>query len=243
MTRAHMHNKACEMWPKQKPVMVQNNTDYCQIKGRLHSTRTLCIATTQGAQPIWAAAGRGLEEVRGWPPSTAALTRTRRFHISVGTGSEWISQGRWDTLNMASFSHAAFQIVILHGQGEFFSRTCQIVCPDWNKPILPKISNNNVLPHGRFQKGIFALAVLNVSSDAVSVIHLQSNCRKEPCPIQLPSPLQQMLQLLADIQRTSGPLYCSTKHPVSVWGTTGQQVNKFPFYGVSPTKQESTPFP
>lgn len=48
MTRAHMHNKAREMWPTQKPVMAQNNADHCQIKGRLHSTRTLCIATTQG---------------------------------------------------------------------------------------------------------------------------------------------------------------------------------------------------
>lgn len=47
MTHAHLHDKACEMWPTQKPVMVQNNTDHCQLKGRLHSTRTLCIATTR----------------------------------------------------------------------------------------------------------------------------------------------------------------------------------------------------
>lgn len=75
------------------------------------------------------------------------------------------------------------------------------------------------------------LAVLNVSSDAVTVVHLQSSCRKESCPIQPPSPLPQMLQLLAEIQGGSGPLYYSTKYPVSVWDAIWQQVNKFPFMG------------
>lgn len=31
MTHGHMHYKACEMHPILKPVMVQNNADYCQI--------------------------------------------------------------------------------------------------------------------------------------------------------------------------------------------------------------------
>lgn len=61
MTRAHMHNKAGEMWPTHKPVMLQNNADYCQIKARLHSTRTLCIATTWGGGG--AAVGRSLGHV------------------------------------------------------------------------------------------------------------------------------------------------------------------------------------
>lgn len=49
------------------------------------------------------------------------------------------------------------------------------------------------------------LAVLNVSSDAVAVVHLQSNCRQASRPIQPPSPLPQTRQPLAEIQRTSGP--------------------------------------
>lgn len=42
------------------------------------------------------------------------------------------------------YSHAAFQRVILYGQGEFISWDCQVVHPDCDKPFLFKIPNNSV---------------------------------------------------------------------------------------------------
>lgn len=148
MTRAHLHNKACEMWPKQKPVMAPNNTDHCQIKGRLHSTRTLYIATTQGGQLMGEAVGRSLGHVhQAWGVTSFS---------SCPNHNKTVSHRCWHRIRMhlpgspghprhGHYSHAAFQIVILHGQGEFTSRNCQIAHPDCDKPILYyRIPNHSV---------------------------------------------------------------------------------------------------
>lgn len=125
MTHAHLHDKACEMWPTQKPVMVQNNTDHCQLKGRLHSTRTLCIATTReggeadlcssGEEPGARTWGLGVTSCSSCPHQNETLSHLCwhriRMHLAGPPGHP----------RHGHYSHAAFQKVILHGQGEFIS--------------------------------------------------------------------------------------------------------------------------
>lgn len=203
MTRAHMHNKAGEMWPTQKPVMEQNKTGYCQLKGRLHSTRTLCTATTQEG-------GRRGEEPGARPRGLGVTSFS-----SCPKQKETVSHLCWHRIRMhpagspghprhGHYSHAAFQRVILHGQGEFISWNCQIVHPDCNEAILYE-STKQRLPQRLFQKDVVVLAALNVPLDAVTVIHLQNSCRNAPRPSHHPLlSLPQKLQLSAEIHRTSG---------------------------------------
>lgn len=62
MTHSHMHYKASEMNPILKPVMVQNNADYCQINGQTFNENSV-LPPRRGAQPIRAAVGWSLGHV------------------------------------------------------------------------------------------------------------------------------------------------------------------------------------
>lgn len=52
MTHAHMHYKACEMYPILKPAMAQNNADYCQINSQtsFNENSPCCLHTGEPSQ-------------------------------------------------------------------------------------------------------------------------------------------------------------------------------------------------
>lgn len=52
MTHGHMHYKACEMHPILKPVMAQNNADYCQINRQtsFNENSLCCLHTGEPSQ-------------------------------------------------------------------------------------------------------------------------------------------------------------------------------------------------
>lgn len=64
MTHGHMHYKACEMHPILKPVMEQNNADYCQINRQtsFNENSLWCLHTGE-ARPMRASPGRSLGHV------------------------------------------------------------------------------------------------------------------------------------------------------------------------------------
>lgn len=58
MTHGHMHYKACEMHPILKPVMLQNNTDHCQIN-RQTSFNENSLCCLQKGEPSQSQPRRG----------------------------------------------------------------------------------------------------------------------------------------------------------------------------------------
>lgn len=143
IARAHKHNKACEMRPTRKPAMARNKTDYCQLKGRLHSTRPLHGHHTG----VGGEGGRPSEQAWGGAGGSYTGVWLTTSFSSCPDQKETLSHPRWQRTRMrlagwpghprhGRYSHAALQRGILHGQGEFVSRNCQTVCPVRGEAIL-----------------------------------------------------------------------------------------------------------
>lgn len=194
MTCAHAHKKACEAAPHHKAATAQDNTDYCQLNGRLHSTGPL----SGGGQAMRAAAG---EEPGAWPPAPGWPPPA-----SCPNQSETRPRLRWHRIRMrptwGQYSHAAVQGVISHGQGEFIFPELPNCSPGLRQTDSVSDSEQQCLPQRPIQEDILLLAALNVSSEAVSVIRLQKNGLIHPPTLSSPT---QTLQLFAETQRTSGP--------------------------------------
>lgn len=137
MTHGHMHYKACEMHPILKPLMAQDNADYCQINRQtsFNENSLRCLHT---GSPGQSERGGGRGGARDMYTRRSGVTS---FNSCPNPQLETVSPLRWHWIRLdltrsfsrlpqkAGRSHAAFQLAILHGPAEFTPQSCQNLHP------------------------------------------------------------------------------------------------------------------
>lgn len=128
-------------------VMAQNNAHYCQINRQtsFNESSLCCLPTGVSNQSELQRGGAWDMYMRSGVTcfNSCPNPDLETVSPSLGTGLDRISQGHFTTFSMASLSHAAFQLPILHGPSEFIPSPCQNVCPHCNKLIVHEVWDNS----------------------------------------------------------------------------------------------------